>query len=159
MSRGKVSNEQRLAAAKACAEGKMSLSEAARRLGVCWTNVREWTARYREKGASAFLETDGNPKYSPEIKLRAVKEYLDGKIVYVLLHFVILLGVIVLPKLVDLINQVRDLLDIFVWFKGIQIIVHAYPPSTLLDNRQFALATIRLLLRNIKKNSNLRNRL
>ena len=29
MSRGKVSNEQRLAAAKACAEGKMSLSEAA----------------------------------------------------------------------------------------------------------------------------------
>ena len=27
MSRGKVSNEQRLAAAKACAEGKMSLRE------------------------------------------------------------------------------------------------------------------------------------
>ena len=79
MSRGKVSNEQRLAAAKACAEGKMSLSEAARRLGVCWTNVREWTARYREEGASAFLETDGNLKYNPEIKLRAVKEYLDGK--------------------------------------------------------------------------------
>lgn len=79
MSRGKVSNEQRLAAAKACAEGKMSLSEAARKLGVCWTNVREWTARYREKGASAFLETGGNPKYSPEIKLLAVKEYLDGK--------------------------------------------------------------------------------
>ena len=79
MSRGKVSNEQRLATAKACAEGKMSLSEAARRLGVGWTNVREWTARYREKGASAFQETDGNPKYSPEMKLQAVKEYLEGK--------------------------------------------------------------------------------
>ena len=79
MSRGKVRAEARLAAAKACAEGRMSLSEAARRLGVDWTNVREWIARYREKGASAFQETGGNPKYSPEIKLQAVKEYLDGK--------------------------------------------------------------------------------
>ena len=79
MSRGKVSAEARLAVAKACAEGRMSLSEAARRLGVDWTNVREWTARYREKGAAAFQEASGNPKYSPEIKLQAVKEYLDGK--------------------------------------------------------------------------------
>ena len=79
MSRGKVSAEARLAAAKACAEGRMSLSEAARRLGVGWTNVREWTARYREKGASAFQETGGGPKYSPEMKLQAVKEYLEDK--------------------------------------------------------------------------------
>jgi hypothetical protein len=83
---------------------------------------------------------------------------LNHQIVNMLLHFFVLLGVIVLPKLVDLINQVRDLSDIYVWLKGIQIIVHACSPSTFLDTRQLASATIRLLFRNIKKNSNLRNR-
>ena len=60
MSRGTVSNEQRLAASKTCAEGKMSLSEAARRLGVCWTNVREWTARYSVTAADYAMDPFGS---------------------------------------------------------------------------------------------------
>ena len=79
MSRGKVSAEARLAAAKACAEGRMSQCEAARRIGVNRSNVREWTALYKEKGAAAFEKADRNPEYSAETKLQAVKEYLGGK--------------------------------------------------------------------------------
>lgn len=79
MSRGKVSAEARLAAAKACAEGRMSQSEAARRIGVNRSNVREWTALYKEKGAAAFEKADRNPEYSAETKLQAVKEYLGGE--------------------------------------------------------------------------------
>ena len=79
MSRGKISPDARLAVAKACAEGELSQSEAARRISVNRTNVREWIALYKEKGAAAFEKTDSNPKYSVEVKLQAVKEYLEGK--------------------------------------------------------------------------------
>ena len=79
MSRGKVSAETRLAAAKACAEGRMSQSEAARRIGVNRSNVREWTALYKEKGTAAFEKADRNLEYSAETKLQAVKEYLGGE--------------------------------------------------------------------------------
>ena len=79
MSRGKVTAADRLAAAKACAEGRMSQCEAARRIGVNRSSVREWTALYKAKGAAAFEKTDGNPEYSAETKLQAVTEYIDGK--------------------------------------------------------------------------------
>ena len=56
MSRGKISPDARLAVAKACGEGELSQSEAARRIGVNRSNVREWIALYKEKGAAAFEE-------------------------------------------------------------------------------------------------------
>ena len=74
MSRGKVSSEEKLIVAKACAEGRISQSEAARRIGVNRSNVREWTALYIEKGAAAFEKADSNPEYSAEIKLQAARE-------------------------------------------------------------------------------------
>ena len=73
MSRGKVSSEEKLIVAKACAEGRISQSEAARRIEVNRSNVREWTALYNEKGAAAFEKADSNPEYSAEIKLQSVK--------------------------------------------------------------------------------------
>ena len=79
MSRGKVSPEEKLVVAKACAEGRISQSEAARRIGVNRSNVREWTALYNEKGAAAFEKVDSNPEYSAEIKLQAAREYIEGK--------------------------------------------------------------------------------
>ncbi len=46
MSREKVTAEERIAAAKACIEGKISQSEAARRLGVDERSVGIWVKRY-----------------------------------------------------------------------------------------------------------------
>ena len=70
--------EERLAAAKSCTEGKLSQAEAARRLGVDESTVREWVVRYKEKGIVAF-DAEGSPRvYSSEIKIQAVKEYLSG---------------------------------------------------------------------------------
>ena len=79
MSRGKVTEEERIEAAKACAEGKMSQSEAARRLGVGRGRIGEWTARYKVSGALGFKSQEHNTVYSEEIKALAVKEYLDGR--------------------------------------------------------------------------------
>ena len=79
MRRVKVTPEGKLQAAKECAEGKISTSEQARRLGVDHTRVREWVQQYKAQGASAFLDTGSNKVYSLELKAKAVREYLDGK--------------------------------------------------------------------------------
>lgn len=79
MSRGKVTVEERIEAAKACAEGRISQSEAARRLGVDKSTVREWAKRYEGGGALAFKEQEHNTVYTEEVKAAAVRAYLDGK--------------------------------------------------------------------------------
>ena len=79
MSRGKVTVEERIEAAKACAEGRMSQTEAARRLGVDESSVREWVARYKAGGALAFEEQEDIIAYTEDVKADAVREYVDGK--------------------------------------------------------------------------------
>ena len=76
--KGKVTAEERIEAAKACAEGRMSQREAARRLRVDRTAVREWVKRYKAGGALAFQEQISGEAYSEEIKLQAVRDYLAG---------------------------------------------------------------------------------
>ena len=79
MSKGKVRAEERIEAAKVCAEGRMSQSEAARRLGVDESAVREWVARYKAGGEMAFKVRGQNSVYTEEKKTAAVREYLEGK--------------------------------------------------------------------------------
>ena len=79
MSKRKVTAEERIEAAKACVEGRMSRREAARRLRVDSTNIDEWVARYKAKGAEAFFESGHNAVYPESVKLHAVKEYLQGE--------------------------------------------------------------------------------
>ena len=79
MPRGKVTAEERIEAAKACAEGRISQSEVARRLGVNKSSVQEWVVRYKAVGVLAFKEQDHNTVYTEGLKAAAVKEYLEGK--------------------------------------------------------------------------------
>ncbi len=79
MPREKVTAEERIEAAKACAEGRISQAEAARRLGLHKSTVEEWVRRYEAKGVLAFKEQEHNTVYAEELKTEAVKEYLDGK--------------------------------------------------------------------------------
>ena len=77
--RGKVTPEERIEAAKACAEGRMSQAEAARRLGLHKSTVEEWVKRYKANGVLAFKEQEHNSVYTEELKGGAVREYLEGK--------------------------------------------------------------------------------
>ena len=78
MSREKITAEERIEAAKACAEERMSRAEAARRLGVSESSVKDWVARYKAHGALAFRKQERNTVYSEELKEAAVREYLSG---------------------------------------------------------------------------------
>ena len=75
----KVTADDRIAAAKACTEGKMSQAEAARQLDVYRSTVRNWVARYKAGGPLALKDLESNQVYSTELKIKAVQEYLDGK--------------------------------------------------------------------------------
>lgn len=78
MSREKVTPEERIEAAKACFEGKISQLEAARRLGVNSNSVGRWVKRYAYGGSLAFKQQEKNTVYSPAMKRQAVEEYLSG---------------------------------------------------------------------------------
>ena len=79
MSKEKVTVEERIEAAKGCAEGRISQSEAARRLGIAYQTVQGWVARYKAGGVLAFSRQEHNTVYTKELKAAAVREYLDGK--------------------------------------------------------------------------------
>ena len=78
MPREKVTAEERKEAAKACAEGRMSQTEAARKLGVDEARVREWVKRYKAQGELAFEKQEHNKVYPESLKLAAVRAYLTG---------------------------------------------------------------------------------
>ena len=79
MSKEKVTAEERIEAAKACTEGRMSQAEAARRLGMHKSTVEEWVKRYKAGGVLAFKEQGHNSVYPEELKAEAVREYLERK--------------------------------------------------------------------------------
>lgn len=75
----KLTDGERIDVARACAEERMSATEAARRMGVAKATVQEWTIQYKENGPLALRAQEKNNIYSPEIRHRAIEDYLSGK--------------------------------------------------------------------------------
>ena len=59
-------------------EGEVSISGAAEEFSVGRTSVQEWIVQYKAEGIAAFLPHKCNRKYSPELKLQAIQDYLSG---------------------------------------------------------------------------------
>lgn len=68
MSKGKVTAEERIEAARACLDGRMSMKEAGRRLGVNSATVEIWVTRYEANGPSAFMWSGKRTAYPKELK-------------------------------------------------------------------------------------------
>ena len=64
---------------KRCESGALSVSEAARRIGVNYKTVFGWISRYRSEGAGCFAATGQNRVYSLELKQQAISAYLSGR--------------------------------------------------------------------------------
>ncbi len=77
--RGKISPAIKQKAVTEIESGRLSQSEAARRLDVSKATIQEWLSRHRSEG-NAGLECDSkNRIYSVQIKQQAVEAYLTGK--------------------------------------------------------------------------------
>lgn len=60
-------------------EGKISISEIARELGVGKTAIKSWIRKYKTFGLDGLITTDKNTYYTSELKLQAVSDFINGK--------------------------------------------------------------------------------
>ncbi len=80
MSRRKtITPEEKIQIAQDCIEGRISQTEAARRLGIDRTSIRSWVIKYEAEGSLGLTQAEKNRVYSEELKLQAVLEYLGGE--------------------------------------------------------------------------------
>ncbi len=71
--------EEKVQLTRACINGEMSVREVSLKAGVSLTTTKEWISRYKAEGSAAFLSHESNRMYSPELKRKAVQDYLKGK--------------------------------------------------------------------------------
>ena len=74
----KATLETKVRLARACIAGEMSKSDASREAGVDPKTIDRWIVQYNAEGPSAFLPRERNRVYSPELKRKAVQDYLKG---------------------------------------------------------------------------------
>jgi transposase-like protein len=77
MSRNKISATDKLSAIHQILDGSASQRSTAKTYGVTLSSVQKWLMKYRSMGKDAFFKTK-NKRYSKELKLKAVTEYLSG---------------------------------------------------------------------------------
>ena len=75
----KLSTEEKVRLVRQCLAGELSIRGAAHEVGVGATSVRRWIIAYESEGVEAFQPHNKNRVYSPELKKKAVLEYLSGQ--------------------------------------------------------------------------------
>lgn len=74
----KISAEERAGIVQRYLAGEISRGEASREADVVPSVISDWAGLYRNQGILGLCETTENSVYSPELKKRAVEEYLSG---------------------------------------------------------------------------------
>lgn len=77
--RGKISAAIKQKAITEIESGRLSQSEAARRLGVDESTIRHWLSKYRSEGNAGLECGSKNRIYSVQTKQQAVETYLTGQ--------------------------------------------------------------------------------
>ena len=74
----KISVEEKVKLVRDCMNGRISISEVARRARVARETVKDWLNSYENEGIDGFIYTK-NKAYSVELKESAVLAYLRGE--------------------------------------------------------------------------------
>ncbi len=77
MSKRKITGNEKLTAVLRYLDGNISQGQIARDLNVSLASVQQWISNYESMGADVFL-MKGRKKYSKELKIQAVEDYLAG---------------------------------------------------------------------------------
>lgn len=79
MSRGKLTDEGRMAAVQEYLKGEGSYAAIAEKYKISAVRLQDLVCAAKEKGIDSIISQENNRKYSSELKEQAVKEYLSGK--------------------------------------------------------------------------------
>ena len=78
--KGRIEPEEKIKIVCECLDGRISLSQAAKAIGVHCETIREWILRYQIEGSLGLSNIEHhNRVYGEELKLRAVEAYLLGE--------------------------------------------------------------------------------
>ena len=77
--KSKIDSAEKVKIIERVLANEISVTEAARLIGVDRSSIRDWCNLYLSDGPSALMVQSNNKTYSKELKLQAVQEYLDGK--------------------------------------------------------------------------------
>ena len=75
----KISYEEKVLAIRKIKEGRESIRGVAKKLGTSDTSVRRWLIKYESQGVESLKNRQSNKRYSKELKIQAVEDYLSGK--------------------------------------------------------------------------------
>lgn len=78
--KSKLSYEEKISAIKEYKTGQGSYVSIAKKFGIAIRSLKDMVAVYDSQGAEGLLPKRGNTKYSKELKLQAVTDYLSGKV-------------------------------------------------------------------------------
>ena len=79
MSKPKASYEKKLESVLQYISGNISQTEGANKNSVSLATFQSWIIRYKTEGAKGLEKSNKIKKYTKELKIRAVEEYLSGK--------------------------------------------------------------------------------
>lgn len=71
-------SEKKIEVVKRYLRGEMGATKIVQELGISESTLRRWVISYKSYGAEGLIPQAKNRKYSPEMKLKVVKEYLSG---------------------------------------------------------------------------------
>ena len=77
--KSKLTDEERIAAVQEYLDGKGSYRAIAKKYGINHERFRQLVIRAQAEGIESIKISQNNKKYTAEIKIAAVKEYLEGK--------------------------------------------------------------------------------
>ncbi|MDQ1914685.1 helix-turn-helix domain-containing protein [Paenibacillus sp. GD4] len=78
MSKGKYNASEKFAILEEVSNGEIGFLAAAKKYGINKTTLMKWQRRYRTYGYEVLERRTHLQSYSAELKLRAVKYYLEG---------------------------------------------------------------------------------
>lgn len=79
MTKRKIPQEQKIEWVRMIADGEISAFQLSRIHGISESYLQYCVALYKEHGVDALINVGTNNSYPPELKTKAVLEYLDGK--------------------------------------------------------------------------------
>ena len=77
--RSKITDEERMAAVQEYMNGEGSYHSIAKKYGIAYERFRQLVIRAQTDGIESIKLSHTNKKYTAEMKMSAVKEYLEGK--------------------------------------------------------------------------------
>ena len=75
----RMPTEKKVKIVEAYISGEMGKSSIVLQYGVAWSTLRDWIRLYETRGVEGLMSYSRHRRISPETKLLAVREYLDGR--------------------------------------------------------------------------------